>query len=54
MHLAQATLLESTIFSSCLKSVTSQDFINFWGKFFVFVLLEMIGFSQEFKTFEFN
>jgi hypothetical protein len=33
--------------------VTTQDFINFWGKFFVFVLLEMIGISQGFKTFEF-
>jgi hypothetical protein len=32
-------------------SVTTQDFINFWGKFFVFVLLEMIEFSQGFKTF---
>jgi hypothetical protein len=32
-------------------SVTTQDFINFWGKFFAFVLLEMIEFSQRFKTF---
>jgi hypothetical protein len=32
-------------------SVTTQDFINFWGKFFAFVLLEMIEFSQEIKTF---
>jgi hypothetical protein len=31
--------------------VTTQDFIIFWGKFFVFVLLEMIGISQGFKTF---
>jgi hypothetical protein len=23
--------------------VTSQDFIKFWGNFFAFVLLEMIG-----------
>jgi hypothetical protein len=32
--------------------VTSQDFIKFWGKIFVFILLEMIGNSQGFKTFE--
>jgi hypothetical protein len=31
--------------------VTSQDFIKFWGIFFSFVLLEMIGISQGFKTF---
>jgi hypothetical protein len=34
------------------QAVTTQDFINFWGKFFAFVLLEMIDFSQRFKTFE--
>jgi hypothetical protein len=33
-------------------AVTTQDFINFWGKFFVLVLLEMIGISQGFKFFE--
>jgi hypothetical protein len=33
-------------------SVTTQDFINFWGKIFAFVMLEMIEFSQGFKTFE--
>jgi hypothetical protein len=33
-------------------NVTSQDFIKFGeGGFFVFVLLEMIGNSQGFKTF---
>jgi hypothetical protein len=32
--------------------VTSQDFIKFWGKFFAFVLLEMVENSQGFKTFE--
>jgi hypothetical protein len=31
--------------------VTSQDFIKFWGKFFVFVLLVLIEISQGFKTF---
>jgi hypothetical protein len=31
--------------------VTSQDFIKFWGKFFAFVLLELIGNSQGFKPF---
>jgi hypothetical protein len=31
--------------------VTSQDFVKFWGKFFAFVLLEMIEISQGFKTF---
>jgi hypothetical protein len=31
--------------------VTTQDFIKFWGKIFVFVLLEMIRISQGFKTF---
>jgi hypothetical protein len=34
-----------------LVIVTTQDFIKFWGKFFAFVLLEMIGNSQGFKTF---
>jgi hypothetical protein len=33
------------------KSVTTQDFIKFWGKILAFVLLEMFGFSQGFKTF---
>jgi hypothetical protein len=32
-------------------AVTTQDFVNFWGKNFVFVLLEMIGISQGFKNF---
>jgi hypothetical protein len=32
-------------------NVTSQDFIKCWGKFFAFVLLEMIRNSQGFKTF---
>jgi hypothetical protein len=32
-------------------SVTTQDFIKFWGKIFAFVLLEMIEISQGFKTF---
>jgi hypothetical protein len=32
--------------------VTTQDFIKFWGKIFVFILLEMIENSQGFKTFE--
>jgi hypothetical protein len=31
--------------------VTTQDFIKFWGKFFAFVMLEMFGISQGFKTF---
>jgi hypothetical protein len=31
--------------------VTTQDFIKFWGKIFVFILLEMIEISQGFKTF---
>jgi hypothetical protein len=35
-------------------TVTTQDFINFWGKIFAFVLLEMIEFPQGFKTFESN
>jgi hypothetical protein len=34
-----------------LVAVTSQDFIKFWGENFAFVLLEMIGISQGFKTF---
>jgi hypothetical protein len=38
--------------SSTRASVTTQDFINFWGKFFAFALLEMIEISQGFKTFE--
>jgi hypothetical protein len=32
-------------------TVTTQDFIKFWGKFFAFVLLEMIENPQRFKTF---
>jgi hypothetical protein len=32
--------------------VTSQDFIKFWGNFFVFILLELIENLQGFKTFE--
>jgi hypothetical protein len=35
-----------------LVDVTTQDFIKFWGKFFAYVLLEMIEISQGFKTFE--
>jgi hypothetical protein len=31
--------------------VTTQDFINFWGKIFVFILLVLIENSQGFKTF---
>jgi putative Mn2+ efflux pump MntP len=34
-----------------LLYVTTQDFIKFWGKIFAFVLLEMIGNAQGFKTF---
>jgi hypothetical protein len=33
--------------------VTTQDFIKFWGKIFVFILLVLIENSQGFKTFEF-
>jgi hypothetical protein len=36
---------------SATSNVTTQDFIKFWGKFFAFVLLEMIGNSQGIKTF---
>jgi hypothetical protein len=32
-------------------AVTTQDFINFWGKIFVFILLVLIENSQGFKTF---
>jgi hypothetical protein len=31
--------------------VTTQDFIKFWGKIFVFILLVLIENSQGFKTF---
>jgi hypothetical protein len=34
-----------------LGTVTTQDFIKFWGKFFVFILLVLIENSQGFKTF---
>jgi hypothetical protein len=34
--------------------VTTQDFIKFWGKIFVFILLVLIENSQGFKTVEFN
>jgi hypothetical protein len=33
------------------SSVTTQDFIKFWGKFFRFYLLVLIENSQRFKTF---
>jgi hypothetical protein len=32
--------------------VTTQDFIKFWGKIFIFILLVLIENSQGFKTFE--
>jgi hypothetical protein len=32
-------------------SVTTQDFIKFWGKIFVFILLALIENLQGFKTF---
>jgi hypothetical protein len=35
------------------RDVTTQDFIKFWGKIFVFILLVLIENSQGFKTFEF-
>jgi hypothetical protein len=38
--------------ASSEDAVTTQDFIKFWGKIFVLVLLEMIEFLQGFKTFE--
>jgi hypothetical protein len=38
----------------CLpEAVTTQDFVKFWGKNFVFILLVLIENSQGFKTFEF-
>jgi hypothetical protein len=37
-----------------IACVTSQDFIKFWGKIFVFLLLVLIDFSQGLKNlFEF-
>jgi hypothetical protein len=32
-------------------AVTTQDFIKFWGKIFIFILLVLIENSQGFKTF---
>jgi hypothetical protein len=43
--------LKSTQQKQVIPPVTTQDFIKFWGKFFAFVLLEMIGIPQGFKTF---
>jgi hypothetical protein len=37
--------------SLCVVNVTTQNFINFWGKIFVFILLVLIENSQGFKTF---
>jgi hypothetical protein len=37
--------------SSNNNSVTSPDFIKFWGEIFVFVLYVLIEISQGFKTF---
>jgi hypothetical protein len=36
---------------SSSSSVTTQDFIKFWGKIFVFILLVLIENSQGFETF---
>jgi hypothetical protein len=36
---------------SVSSSVTTQDFIKFWGKIFVFILLVLIENLQRFKTF---
>jgi hypothetical protein len=36
---------------SSTAPVTTQDFIKFWGKIFVFILLVLIEISQGFKTF---
>jgi hypothetical protein len=49
---SSSSSLRRTNLESAKQNVTSQDFIKFWGKFFAFVLLEMIGNSQGFKTFE--
>jgi hypothetical protein len=48
---AEAAASPEAYTNYALSSVTTQDFINFWGKIFVFVLLEMIENSQRFKTF---
>jgi hypothetical protein len=41
-----------TVCALCVAlSVTTQDFVKFWGKFFALVLLEMIEISQGFKFF---
>jgi hypothetical protein len=42
---------EELTFSQLTSCVTTQDFIKFWGKFFVFILLVLIENSQGFKTF---
>jgi hypothetical protein len=44
-------VMHDYIGSSAIPSVTTQDFIKFWGKIFVFILLMLIGISQGFKTF---
>jgi hypothetical protein len=53
------TKAEPPIFTEALRrpkmrwgaTVTSQDFIKFWGKFFALVLHVLIENSQGFKTF---
>jgi hypothetical protein len=46
-------MLSYVFFCAGGVAVTSQDFINSGGKKFAFVLLEMFGNSQGFKTFEY-
>jgi hypothetical protein len=43
----------TTTCSDALISATSQDFIKFWGNFFVFVLLVLIEIHKDLKLFEF-
>jgi hypothetical protein len=51
LHRVKGELQDASLTPQDIVAVTTQDFINFWGKIFVFILLVMIENSQSFKTF---
>jgi hypothetical protein len=48
MDHAEKQVTPFLVYKAC--TVTSQDFIKFWGKIFAFILYVMIENSQRFKT----
>jgi hypothetical protein len=51
-HIKAVLIVSADKIKQCI-TVTSQDFIKFWGKFFSFILPVLIENSQGFETFEF-